>query len=378
MGVYIGLLIGIFLIRIFFDSSLWGENRSRKYFLLFSFVSIFLIYALRSYTVGRDVPGYRRIYLDVLNHPFSDFDYVYFEKGYQLLSKICGFSGVSWQVFLSIVSALILIPIYVFIKKYSKNVFLSTLIFVCYMYFEFNLTAIRQAIGASICLIAYMVLLETKHKKYFAYIEYVLIVTIAVYFHKSAFAAYFLLPILLIKSIKGVSIFVTLISISCIAVRSEILVIIKNLFMKDSLQTDAGLNLGGNLIFLIMLAVLFVVVEINRENAAKRDYPFNNNQNMMNEVGMKNNFDYQNIFARSFILSIFFVVLFGMATSARSYMILNQVIIISLPNALENLETKSKQFAIVFCVFFFILFFCTNTLIPNSFDILPYKFFWNN
>lgn len=112
-----------FLIRIFFDSSLWGENRSRKYFLLFSFVSIFLIFALRSYTVGRDVPGYRRIYLDVLNHPFSDFDYVYFEKGYQLLSKICGFSGVSWQVFLSIVSALILIPIYVFIKKYSKMYF---------------------------------------------------------------------------------------------------------------------------------------------------------------------------------------------------------------------------------------------------------------
>ena len=129
MGVYIGLLLGMFLIRIFFDSSLWGKNRSRKYFLFFSFVLIFLIFALRSYTVGRDVPGYRRAYLDVINHPFLDFDYVYYEKGYQLLSKICGFSGVSWQVFLSIVSALILIPIYVFIKKYSKNVFLSTLIY---------------------------------------------------------------------------------------------------------------------------------------------------------------------------------------------------------------------------------------------------------
>ena len=109
MGAYIGLLLGIFLIRIFFDSSLWGKNRSRKYFLFFSFVLIFLIFALRSDTVGRDVPGYRRIYLDIINHPFSDFGYVYYEKGYQLLSKICCFLGLSWQIFLSIVSAMILL-----------------------------------------------------------------------------------------------------------------------------------------------------------------------------------------------------------------------------------------------------------------------------
>jgi len=377
MGAYIGLLLGIFLIRIFFDSSLWGKNRSKKYFLFFSFVLIFLIFALRSDTVGRDVPGYRRIYLDIINHPFSDFGYVYYEKGYQLLSKICCFLGLSWQIFLSIVSAMILIPIYIFIKKYSKNVFLSTLIFVCYMYFEFNLTAIRQAIASSICLIAYMVLMESKHKKTFVYIEYIFVVTIAVCFHKSAFAAYFLLPIMFIQSIKGVALFVTLASISCIAVRSKILTIIKTLFMKESLQTDAGLYLGGNLVFLIFLAALFVVVEINRENVAKRDYSLNN-QTKINELGIKTNFDYQNIFVRSFILSIFFIVLFGMAASVRSYMILNQVIIASLPNAIENLETRSKQLAIVFSIFFFILFFYTNTLIPNSFDILPYEFFWSN
>lgn len=107
-----------------------------------------------------------------------------------------------------------------------------------------------------------------------------------------------------IQSIKGVALFVTLASISCIAVRSKILTIIKTLFMKESLQTDAGLYLGGNLVFLIFLAALFVVVEINRENVAKRDYSLNN-QTKINELGIKTNFDYQNIFVRSFILSIF-------------------------------------------------------------------------
>ena len=57
MGAYIGLLLGIFLIRIFFDSSLLGKNRSKKYFLFFSFVLIFLIFALRSEEQGFNFPG---------------------------------------------------------------------------------------------------------------------------------------------------------------------------------------------------------------------------------------------------------------------------------------------------------------------------------
>lgn len=69
----------------------YGEKIAVKNTFVFFFCFDFFDFALRSDTVGRDVPGYRRIYLDIINHPFSDFGYVYYEKGYQLLSKICCF-----------------------------------------------------------------------------------------------------------------------------------------------------------------------------------------------------------------------------------------------------------------------------------------------
>jgi len=141
MGIYLLLLTGIFILGTFFKSSIFGDKQGTRLFLDTSFILIFLLCALRSYTVGRDLPGYRMHYLDVVNHPWTNFNYIYFEKGYQLLMKVCAWIGLSWQMYLALVYVIILIPIYMFIKKYSRNAFLSVIVFICYMYFEFNLTS---------------------------------------------------------------------------------------------------------------------------------------------------------------------------------------------------------------------------------------------
>ena len=251
------------------------------------------------------------------------------------------------------------------------------------MYFEFNLTAIRQAIAASICLLAYMVLLESKQKHI---IKYIILVTVAVLVHKSAFAAYFLLPLLWIKNIKIVSGLVVLMSVGGIVVRSTVLSFIKLVFIKESLNVNSSLYIGGNLIFLAGLAAFFVLVEVIREKQAQNELEENESHESYNailgrkrnEVGMALNYDYQNVFVKSFVLSIFFMVIFGMENAARCYMILNQVIIISLPNVFEQLESKSRRIAIFGCCVFMLAFFYTNTLLANNFDIVPYQFFWSN
>jgi len=229
-----------------------------------------------------------------------------------------------------------------------------------------------------------MVLLESKYKPI---IKYIVLVTVAVFMHKSAFAAFSLLPFLWIRNIKLASVLIALMSVGGIAVRSTVLSYIKLVFMKDSLNPDANLYFGGNLVFLLALATLFVLVEVTREkNTRKKLKPPNKAYKMYNAIvnhnhnrdGVILNYDYQNVFARSFLLSIFFMVLFGMDTSARSYMILNQVIIISLPNTLEQFEEKLRHFIIVGVVAFMLMFFYTNSIVPNNFDIIPYQFFWKN
>ena len=366
MGVYIGLLLGMFFIRIFFDSSLWGEDRSRKYFLFSSFVFIFLIFALRSYTVGRDVPGYRRVYLDVINHSFSDFEYVYFEKGYQFLSKICVFLGVSWQLFLSIVSAVILIPIYVFIKKYSKDVFLSTLIFVCYMLFEFDLTAIRQAMAMSISLFAFMVLLE-KNKWYI--IKFIIIVMLAATFHKSALLCLALLPLVSIKELKNYTIVLAGLGVFSLVARSQLLQRIKVLFSKDSMNAGATMYIGGNVIFLIALSLFMLYIQFHE---LRQDRLCIDNTNLA--ITMQNNID--SCLNKIFMFSIVVVLIFGSDTSARSFMYFMQIIIVILPNMIYKLETKSRRLVSMVLIIFFCMFFYWNSLFRGGFDITPYKFFW--
>ena len=366
MGVYIGLLLGMFLIRIFFDSSLWGKNRSRKYFLFFSFVLIFLIFALRSYTVGRDVPGYRRAYLDVINHPFLDFDYVYYEKGYQLLTKICRFTGVSWQVFLSLVSALIIIPIYVFIKKYSKNVFLSTLIFVCYMLFEFDLTALRQAIAISISLFAFMVLVE-KSKWYI--LKFILIVILAATFHKSALLCLALLPLVSINDLKKYTMVLTGLGVFSLIARNWMLQYIKVLFSKDTMNAEATMYIGGNIIFLFALALFMLYIqfhEIWRDRAIT--------DNIDSTITTQNTLDFY--LNKIFMFSIVIALIFGSDTSARSFMYFMQVIVVLLPNMIYKLETKSRMLVSVVFIVFFCVFFYWNSLSGGGFDIVPYHFFW--
>lgn len=370
LGIYIGLLATVFILAIFLNCSGLSYRKNDKYLLNIVFLLLFLLCALRTYTVGRDVESYRVHYLDVMNHEWMDFDYIYFEVGYQLLMKLCVWIGISWQFFLGVVYAIILLPIYLFIKKYSRYTMLSILVFVCYMYFEFDLTGIRQALASSICLLAYIALLESKRR---ALINYIVVVTIAVFFHKSAFACYFLIPFLWIKDIKkAVAIIVAMTGIGLLG-RTQILFFIKTIFMKDSLDVNSDLYFGGNLLFLLALAAIFVTVEIVK---AKNNEIGQKCLRCYNTEGRLLNYDYNSVFTKSFILSIFFLVLFGMANSARSYMLLNQVIIILLPNVFSYFERKSRQIATVACTVFLLWFFYSNTLAANNFDIVPYKFFW--
>lgn len=372
MGIYIGLLGCIFTLAIF-----WGyiglSYEKRKIYLLNSiFILVFLLCILRSYTVGRDVEPYRIHYLDVVNHTWMDFEYIYFEKGYQLLMKICAWFGLSWQWFLTVVYSIIIIPVYLFIKKYSKHIILSILVFICYMYFEFNLTGIRQALASSICLIGLITLLESSK---YPVIKYIIIVTIAVFFHKSAFACYFLIPFFRVKNIKTTTVIIIVLTAVGLISRTQILIFIKDIFMKESLEVESSLYFGGNLLFLLVLAFAIIMKEIIRENnlitvGMKTD------QKYYNVDGKLLNYDSNDIFQKSFLLSIFFLVLFGMETSARSYMLLNQVIIVLLPNLFDSLAGKSKWIAMSAMTIFLVLFFYFNTLVANNFDIVPYKFFW--
>lgn len=363
MGIYIGLLVIIIVLSIFINSLEINKEMKKEYFLKIAFLLIFLLYSLRSSSVGRDLPGYERSYFIASTRDWLDYSYVYFEKGYIFLMKICNLIGLSFQEFLVIVNFIILVPIYIFIKKYSKRPFLSVIIYICYIFFEFNLTGIRQAIASSIVLLGIIALIESQKYKL---LKYIIIIYLATLFHKGAFIGFFYVPFYFIKKQRNYVAVILILMVSFVFFRGNTLSFIKEYFGKTSMNANAGMYIGLNFIFIVGLAVLMAIGEKNRRAFCNKFIKKNKKEELINST-----------FNKMFLLSIVALILFGSDNSVRSYMILNQVILVQFPNCIDKIFKKNNiKLVITIITVFFIVFFFKNTLIGGDFDIVPYKFYW--
>lgn len=203
---YVFLIIFVFLARaITLSSPKHRVRRVETIYLRIVFIYLYIFCAIRSFEVGIDIPGYIRMYNETANVSWDNWDYVYFERGYIFLMKICNMIGLSARGFFCFVYALILIPIYKLIKCESKDPFLSVIVFICFQFFVFDLTGLRQGIAMSICMIAFMVAL--KHQK-LSLIIFIALVYFASMIHRSALAFSLAYPIIRVPiNKKNVAIF---------------------------------------------------------------------------------------------------------------------------------------------------------------------------
>ena len=365
LTIYVVLLILTFLAMIIDHSTIMASNTKKRSNILLGiiFISLFLICVLRSSSVGRDIVGYEDAYKMTKDVPFSDFNYIYYENGYLLFMKICIVLKMNFQCFLVVTYLIILFPIFIFIEKFSNDKIFSALIYICYIIFEFDLTGLRQAIAMSIALVAFVVLIEKK-KMYMLW--YVLLILLAMTFHKSAIICFAILPLMLIKDIKWYAIIIVVATIVSLSLRSTLFPFIKQLFDKDSFNTNAALHIGANVIFMVIMAAYFLYVL----NIGEKESGFN--WEFYNGIFIENN----KLLYKIFLIGVLLAIFFGNETTARSFMFFAQSLIILLPNTLFYLEKKSSIILRMLFVAFFVYFFVTNTLIANNFDIVPYKFYW--
>lgn len=364
MTIYIVLLLIVSTAILVDHSNVGIKIREKRSDLLLRvlFLLIYLIFALRASSVGRDIPGYENVYKWTGYYNWDDYSYVYFEFGYILLMKVCSALGMNFQWFLAVVTAITLYPIYLFIKRYSSDKCLSCLIYVSYMLFEFDLTGIRQALAMSISLLAFMCLMERK-KGYL--IKYLLLIWIASEFHKSAWVCILILPLLYLNDLYVYTVVIAAGTTVSLLLRNVLFRYIKDFFDKETFRLGVGLHFGGNFFFIMVLAAFFLVslnTQRNRLNILAENSEQQLSQNML--------------LYKLFLLGILLSVFFGNETSARSFMYYIQAIILLVPNVASGLTQKSVILYKTAFVIFLIWFFFANTLIPNNFDIVPYRFFW--
>lgn len=184
------MLIYVLYIGLIFLGLIAPNRRQQKLILFLSCVFVCLMMGLRPLTVGDDTRQYVNDFLNYKNLSWGEafefgtnYGFYTFNK---LLSYVFPSSGTAY---LMVVSVIISVSVYYFIKNNSEDYVLSQIMLLCLGFTLFFMTGIKQTLAMAILLFAYQVL---KKKKYFLF---VLLVAIATMFHNTSAVFILILPL---------------------------------------------------------------------------------------------------------------------------------------------------------------------------------------
>lgn len=366
MIIYYSLIatwfIGILYIGLYSSKSRKSKDKAENIIvILLTFIMIVLC-GLRAYDwnnyVGIDTYAYATVFSK--SSSIKSIEQLFLKEkydiGYYVLSWIIGISNFKFTVLLIIESLIYVGTMMIFIKKYSKNVMISILTFICLGIYTFSFSTIRQSMAMGLCMIAYL-LYDTKKNKQ-GLIYFFIFYALAMTFHLSAIV---FLPVILLNKIKYnkkiIFLFLGIAAITMIfknQFASFVLSLSGELSDKYENYTITGATVGIKLYFFIFAFILLRVL------FAKKIADTKENDSL--------------IYMLLTMLVIFPAVQSGGAMM-RVYYYYYMFAPVYIMNAIEavsdkNLKLLVKMLLIVFLLFFF---FTTNFkglhLIPYSFSI---------
>jgi hypothetical protein len=190
MFIYMALLV---VISIIYIACFKIENieKQTKVFLLLSSIPLILLMGMRDKSIGTDTIQYYTAFKNISTSKLGWLDYkeTRYEVGYYLLNKIVGLFTQNPQIFLFVVSIIIVAGILLFIYKNPINPFMSVMLFQTLYFYGNSFNLLRQYIAIAIAINSFSYIKERK------ILKASLIIILASTFHTSALC---LLPITII------------------------------------------------------------------------------------------------------------------------------------------------------------------------------------
>ena len=346
----------VFIYTTYFITRLGSDTIERKNqkFLVISFIAIYALCALRDYSVGRDIPGYMDTYEMAGYYPFMDNSWTHMEIGYVTFMQICSMLGLSSRLYLCLVYALMIYPIYLSIKRFSKDPLLSIVIFICYQFLIFDLSGIRQGLAVSICLMS-LPYADIKNKKELLY--FVAFLFLAIIIHRSSII-FAIVPILLKLKFNVVNTFISIIGL---AVAPSLTSFFLSLNSESPYYFDDRLAMGGTLVFLfVILAFVLYPCIVNKKNCFK-----------VSTGGCKSSLS---LTQYSFLLiaGMFFTLAFNRTMLSRSTMYYTILMAFAIPYAIKQYSPSSQSIITIAFHVLMLMFFYLFCLLPKALDTVPY------
>ena len=189
MLFYVGIIFIIALTSELLKYFVYPQKRMQFKALWGGFILAFFA-ACRAETVGVDTPQYVAAYKYIATldwgNVISGTGLGSFEVGYRILTKAFSLISTSEHFFLLWTSVVTIVPMVIYIYKYSKSPTLSYIIYLLSGQYFMQIGVIRQSIAFSIVLLAFMLVIE---KKEHWLINAVILILIASTIHTAAIVA---------------------------------------------------------------------------------------------------------------------------------------------------------------------------------------------
>ena len=340
------------IVNSVYKSSINHDDRAKRTFLLCCGACLFIMIAFRSQYVGtEDSQRYYLNWISMSKVPYSHLDMYLvnseMESGYLFAVWLLSHIVPNPQMLFVFSGALFTISVCRFIYKNSDDVCVSFVMFICLGLYTFMVQGLRQAIAMSICLFAFEYCKEKKP------IKFILLVLLAVLFHKTAIVFILIYFIHLLKMHWDSYAFIGVCSAVVLATSKYIVSISKILFNEEG-YTDA-VSTGGFIataIYVIILAVALIFA--NKKQ--KKDVDFI--------------FFFYIAYMGLFVYILRYVELVILERISY-YFLFSQIIL--LPKVIGNFGKKAqniiKTVALTLCILLFMY-------RLSSSDLIPYLFFW--
>lgn len=369
MSIYFGLIFVIIILPLLL-SPIRDNDKRNKWLLFLSLFLIFLLMALKDPSVGRDIAGYKRMYEAMVYQSWSNYDISWMEWGYEFLMMI--FTHVfhaSFQMFMTCVYAFVYYSYYYFFKKYSDDFTTTLILYICFTFLVFDMSAVRTMIGVAICLFAVP---YAEKKGILNLAKFALITFIAAQVHKSAYVFFAIYFVIKVEMTFSTSLLYFGIPAVLFLFKSRFYTII-NIYFKSVQESTA--SLGGNLLVYIISIILTLYVWIyykRRNGLIDSDSINDKTQKELSEY-----FNGSGLAMRMIYVGIV-LQLFGSGTVlTRMAQYVQFFILVLIPNNINRLDAKSRVIVRFVLYILAIAYFVKYTLLANALDIVPYKFFWS-
>ena len=363
MYIYILLLLYLIVLTLILnvdDNRIHKNKKENLYFIILAFIPIIIISGLRSPEIGVDTQQFVNAFNKIKYMSISDFSSLRYEYGFSFLCWALSKISSEPQILIFTTSLIINYSVAEFIYKNSKNVYLSTILYLICNFFFSNMNIMRQALAISIVLLGYE---KLKNAQYLKFIGFVII---ASQFHSSAILSLLYIPLKKFKFTKKSSIIVLFATVLAFLLGRELFEILARFSTRLYDYMDSNFTVenyfGSLLDFLVyFISFLFGIFILSNQKKSIETADMKEVSDIIGNMG----------FAVIFSVMIMRVILFNRFTPYFTIFM-----IIWLPNCLKLIKNgKDRLMLSVLVVFAFCLYWVIIMIYrPEWYGVIPYKF----